>query len=536
MKKLIVFIIFSFFTVSLFAFDMILTGDPVLEDLRFLSMKSGITVLSFTPPLAPVEIERFLDSIDDASLPYSAREAYYRVRRRLAPVSRFSYSDESFSLMFDINTVLEGRTRFNSDISWFPRYQHVTPFISAPLRASFAGRIQLYLEPVFSMTPASYSRGAANINLPLEYGHMNHEAVIRAFAVAGGDWWNFQIGRDRLFWGTGHTGSMTFADNSPHFDFARLSFFSSTVKYSIVVNQMPLRLSRNLFTDEMWQEILDDDSIDVNRTTLQRHFYLHRLDFRLFNRLSIGIMEGIMVGDAPLELRYLNPLIYFHSLFSWNDFPLWRPYSGHMVGSFFSLEVNWSINRSFAVYGQFSMNEFTLPGEMDGHPNAMGWMAGVQFAHSFNNWGSVSFLEFIYTDPYLSILSSPFASFIQMDRMGNYYFIGHPRDTIAVTLGSNFFYRNILSFSGRFSWIASGQHNENGITWDWESGPDAINRRTPTGTAENKFVLSFGSRWRPYRRLTLEANITGIVSLNNNHVSGNNQTGGQASFSVGFQY
>ena len=540
MKKLFAGIVFFILTVSLFSFDMILTGDPVLEDLRFLSLQTGRPLLSFSPPLAPAEVETFLDSINEADLSPSAREAYHRVLRRLTPVSRISYSDEHFSLLLDINTVLEGRARFNSDISWFPRYQHVTPFISAPIRASFANRIQLYLEPVLAMTSAEYASGTFNTNFPIEYGHMNHEAVTRAFAAAGGDWWNFQIGRDRLFWGTGHTGSLTFSDNSPHFDFARLSLFSSTVKYSVVVNQMPLKLRNRLFTDEMWQKILDDNAIDVNHTTLQRHLYLHRLDFRLFNRVSIGIMEGIMVGDAPFELRYLNPIMFFHSLFAWDDFPTWGPNDGHMVGSFASLELNWNVTRNFAVYGQFAMNEFALPGETDGHPNALGWMAGVQYAHSFRNWGSVSFLEFIYTDPYLSILSSPFASFIQMDRSGNYYFIGYPRDTIALTVGTNFFYRNILNFYGSFSWISSGQFNDNdatnGLTWNWESGAEAINRRTPTGTAENKFILSLGSGWRPYAKLILRANITGILSLNNNHISGNSQIGGQASFSVGFQH
>jgi len=518
---------------------MILSGDPVLEDLRFLSLKSGRPFLSFAPPLAPAEIEKFLDSINETDLSQSAREAYYRARSRLAPVSRISYADESFSLLFNINTVLEARTRFNSDISWFPRYQHVTPFISVPIRASFVNRIQLYLEPVFSMTAAEYVRGNFNTNFPIEYGHMNHEAVARAFAAAGGDWWNFQIGRDRLFWGTSHTGSLTFSDNSPHFDFARLSLFSSTVKYSVMVTQLPLRLTPRLFNDdERWENNIN--YINTNRTTLQRYFYLRRLDFRLFNRVSIGLMEGIMVGDSPFELRYLNPLMFFHGLFAWEDFPTWGADEGHMVGSFASVEINWNITRNFAVYGQFSMNEFTLPGETDGHPNAMGWMAGIQYAHSFRNWGSVSFIEFIYTDPYLSILSTPFASFIQMDRLGNYYFIGYPRDTIALTLGTTFFYRNILNFYGSFSWIASGQFNNNsatnGVTWDWESGEPAINRRTPTGITENKFIFSIGSGWRPYPRLTLGANITGIISLNNNHISNNNQIGGQATFSVGFQH
>jgi hypothetical protein len=304
---------------------------------------------------------------------------------------------------------------------------------------------------------------------------------------------------------------------------------------------MPLKLSSRLFanpTESSYPSGWDDIS-DLQHV-LQRYFYLHRLDFKLFNRVSIGIMEGIMTGNSPLELRYLNPIIFFHSLFAWDDFPKWAPNNGSMIGSFASLEVNWNIVRNLAVYGQFVMNEITFPGETDEHPNALGYLAGIQFAHSFKNWTGVSYLEFIYTDPYLSILSSPFASFIQMDRLGNYYYIGYPRDTISVILGTNFFYGDKLNFSGSFSWIVSGQHNKNnltnGLTWDWEKGPEAMSRRTPTGTAENKFVLSLGAGWKPQPRLAFNASVAGIISHNNNHTAGSNQIGGQASFSVGFKY
>ena len=543
MKKTAAFLSFLFFAAPLFSFDMILAGDPVLEDLRFLSLTSGRSFLSFTPPLAPAEVRRFLDSINQTDLSQSARESYRRARGRLAPVSRISYSDDNFSLLFDIHSTVEAEARFNTDISWFPRYQNVTPLISAPLRGSFMNTAQLYFEPVLARASHRLSDDTFNTSVLPGFGHeeLNREMSLRAFAAAGGNWWNFQIGRDRLFWGSGHTGSLTFSDHAPYFDFARLSVFSANVKYSIIVNQMPLSLTQNMFPGEWWDNYpYLSTHIDTDRTVLQRYFYLQRLDVRLFNRLSIGIMEGIMVGDSSFEIRYLNPIIFYHSLWAWNDFPNWPPNNGDMVGSFFSLEINWNIVRNWAVYGQFAMNEFTLPGETDGHPNAMGWMAGVQYARSFNNWGSVSFFEFVYTDPFFSILSTPYASFIQMDRAGNYYFIGLPRDTITVTAGTNFFYRNILNFTGRFSWIANGQHNNNdetnGLTWDWERGPSAIDRRTPSGTAEHIFALSVGSGWRPYSWLSLNANITGIVVLNNNHTSGNTQTGGQASLSVGFHY
>jgi hypothetical protein len=133
------------------------------------------------------------------------------------------------------------------------------------------------------------------------------------------------------------------------------------------------------------------------------------------------------------------------------------------------------------------------------------------------------------------ILSSPFASFIHQDF--HYYLIGHSRDTISVTAGTEFFNSNkTLNFWGRFSWIASGEHNRDGLKWDWEMSEEAFTKRTPSGTAENKFILSLGAGWQPLPFLSLKACITGIISHNNNHESGINETGGQFSLSVNFIY
>ena len=538
----IFFLLFTFFvlTFNVFSFDMILVGDEILEDIRFLSLKTGIPFLSFSPPLAPAEVRRFLDSIDDVALSNTiVEDAYNRIRARLSPVSNISYTDDNFSLLLDIHLTFEAFVRFNTNIQRYPRYPDIIPFVSLPLRASFANTVQLYLEPIYAYCISEHGKDRFNINIPFGLDPANRSASLRGFLAAGGDFWNFQIGRDRLFWGTGHTGSLIFSDNSQYFDFARLSFFSTNVKYSAIVTQLPLQVRQRLFDldDDKWNANRRENDL-LDRMILQRYYYLHRLDFRLFNRVSIGLMEGLMVGNSPFELRYLNPLIIFHDLFSWYDFDKWRwgEHRGDMVGSLFSMEVNWNVLRNLAVYGQFVMNELTLPGETNENPNAMGYMLGVQYAFSFTNWRSVSFLEFFYTDPYLSILSSPFGSFIQMDYK-QYYFIGYPRDTIAVIFGTNFYNKDTLNFAGRFSWIASGQHNDNestnGLTWDWREGPSS---RAPTGTVEHKLILSLGAGWRPLSWLTFNTKISGIVSLNNNHISGDNQIGGQVSFSAGLRY
>jgi len=510
-------------------FDMILTGEDILNDIRFLSLESGKPFLSLTPPLAPAEVRNFLDSIDEDLLSPPAQSAYYRLLNRLNPKTRLALTEKNFSAFFNINLTLEGKTRFNPDISWFPRYPESLPLFSFPLRFFFSDYVQLYVEPHKTATPGE----SGYTNIPSDFS--SEYWPVRSFASVGGSWWNFHIGRDRLFWGTSHTGSLSFSDNSSLFDFARLSFFSPSFKYSFIINQLPIKLKEDLFNNpppDNWQNNLTH--------TTERYFYLHRIDASFFNKFSFAAMEGVIVGNSSLEVRYLNPLIFYHSLYTWNDYDNWKTDKDkkHMTGSFLSFEFNWNIVKSLAFYGQFVMNEFSLQSEIDAGdqlpPNELGYIAGLHYTHSFNTWGSIFFLEFIYTDPYLYILSSPFASFIQQD--WNYKFIGYPRDTITVSAGAEFFNEGSLSFSGNFSWVCSGNHNKDGLKWDWEQTTKAWNEKTPSGIAENIYILSLGAKWKPLSYLVLKANVAGIFSLNNNYISGVNAAGGQASLSAGFHF
>jgi hypothetical protein len=331
-------------------------------------------------------------------------------------------------------------------------------------------------------------------------------------------------------------------------DFARISLFSSSIKYSFTITQLPLSLSEKLMdTDLRWN--VYDPLYPFPDT--QRYFYTHRMDITLFNKLNISLIDGIMVGNNPIELRYLNPLIIFHSLFPWNDYRDWIPAAeagrriGSMVGAFFSVEVNYNIIDNLAIYGQFVLNDFATASELAEDyvqtPDALGFLAGINFSHTLNNWGFLYYLEFIYTYPFLYIMSSPYSSFIQMTReQQQYYYIAYPRDTISLALGANIFNRDLLKLSGRISWIAKGQHNDresnNGLKWNWYDLQPAREEITPTGIVENKFILSLGVMWKPFPFLSLNANVAGILSFNNRHIEGNTDAGAQATLSVSFRY
>ena len=542
MKKFCIIILLFLFALHLSAspYDMILAGDPVLEDLRFLSLESGSPFLSFTPPLSPHELEQFLNSLDLSRFSAPAQEAFDRIRERLAYEAPLTLlSSDFFSMTLNINATIEAMAWLNTDISWYSRYPKVTPFISLPINFFFSDSVQLYMEPSLTMDREEYflNEQSFRLNTSLDYSKFDFAQPFRAFGAAGGAWWNFQLGRDRLSFGTGEIGNFAISDNPDFYEFMRLSLFARNFKYSFLVSQMPLEIRPQLYVYR------DDDIPTLSRTT-NRNFYLHRIDFNLFDALSIGIMECVIVGNSPLEIRYLNPLMVFHSFYSWNHYDRWLENEGgrHVNGSIFSLEANWNIVRSLALYGQFVLTEFATPGELDQRalqpPNGLGFMAGLKHSHSFNSWASSSFFEATYTYPFLYMNPSPFASFIHMRNLSDsqrmhYSFIGYPRDLLVFTLGSTFFRADTLSISGIFSLLFNGEKD---IYYDWEISETASNARSPTGTVENKYIASLSARWSLNQFLSLNGSLTGIHSRNNKHIAGSNETGLQSTVSLTFSY
>jgi hypothetical protein len=517
---------------------MISAGDPVLEDIRYIVRESGTSFLSFTPPLSRDEVLQILDALDPAALSIPAREAYGRVQNRLNPRMRFS--DGLFSVNAHITAALGGRARTNTDIPWGQDYKENPVFVSLPVDFFFADSFELSFEPMLASDPFFYeSAGSFWVNLPYEAKRFDMNIPLRAFGAAGGNWWNFQLGRDRVSFGTAFTGNLALSDTPDYYDFARLSVFSSYFKYSVLISQLPLSLSASLADPESY------DAGDVS-STLNRYLYLHRMDFRLFRKLSLGITEAVIIGNAPLELRYLNPLAVFHSFFSWQDYPKWGAGDGDLSGSLFSLDIEWAIVPSLRWYGQMVMNEFSTPYEMkrwpdSQPPNGLGYLCGLEYTRALNAWGATFYGEFVYTDPFLYVLSSPFASFIWMRRLSDigskglrYRWMGHPegRDILLFTLGSGFFKGN-LSYAADVSFIRRG---ENTLFWNWGVGPGFYDQHTPTGTAENQLSAAFKVNWKPLACLTLTAYLSGTMVFNAKHIKEKQAYGMDMAFSAAFTY
>ncbi|MFP3089160.1 capsule assembly Wzi family protein [Treponema sp. TIM-1] len=502
-------LVLFFMVLRLYAEPMVMIspGDPLLDELRFLLREGGISFTSFTPPFSGYEIREILQDLNPDTLSDPARAAYNRIMEALNP--KLLLPRGIFNLSLGVQTAPEVRLRTNKEVSWIRGIYDSPAFLKIPVNLFFTDHLLLNAEPMLTSEPSSYEDEGVlwNTNLPYLPERVDLNLPLRAFVAAAGPWWSFQIGRDRLSFGSGKTGNLALSDTPDFYDFGRISFFSPYFKYSFLISQLPLA------TDTLFAPGFGPASSGELTQTTQRYLYLHRIDMRFFRRISLGFTEGIMAGNSPPELRFFTPLGLFHSFFAWNDYEAWHGTGprgdtgeGSLVGSLFSVDLEWAVLPALALYGQLVMNEFSTSYEKNRWPdtqppNGLGYLAGLEYTPGFKSWGASFYGELVYTDPYLYVLSSPFASFISMRRLpelGNkdlrYRWIGHPqgRDTMLIALGADFL-REPWEFALGLSFIRMGEHT---IQWDWSQGKDSFNEVSPTGRPENVFTAQGEMLWQ----------------------------------------
>jgi hypothetical protein len=498
---------------------MVSAGDPVLEDIRYVAREAGVGVLSWSPPLSRDEVNNMLAAVEFEKLPPPAQEAYRRIQNRLNPPMRFA--EEFFSLSFQGTAEAGAGFRSNTAIPWQQGDFQRPALLHLPFDFYFADFVLLNLEPAVRLDPAFNEKdGHFTTNVPWQPERIDIFFPFRAFAAVGGTWWNVQIGRDQISFGSAHTGNLLLSDTPDYYDFARLSLFSRHFKYSALVIQNPLFLSAQFYVPTPGSAAED--------VSLQRHIYIHRLDFMLFNKLTIGLTEGMSVGDAPLEIRYLNPLMLLHNFIAGEDYNqvLGTSYN-EMNSSIFSVELNWTPVPAFSLHAQLVLDEFTTPWEVESDsdnktPQGIGYLVGVDYSHTFGEWGAQFYGEAAFLDPYVYVDNSPWAAFVWSRRMNRkamefrYRWIGYPegRDVIVFAVGSRFAKDDRLAFSAALSFTIHGEH---GLYWDWKRGDQYADETTPTGTPEKRLSATVGAAWKPFPALTLSAKIGGDMLLNAGH-------------------
>ena len=514
-------------------------SDPVLGDLRLLSRESGKSLLSLTPPLSSAEIRNLLGAIDAETLSPSGLAAYGRVLAFLRPPAVLADGALGFSVR--PTAVLEGRVRSNPDTGWSAEESDSSSPLKLPLEFFFEESLYAVGDLEIRTDPSYYDQDGDywGTNLPAAADRLDLNIPLRALVSAGGLWWNAQFGRGALSFGSAFTGNLAISDGPDYHDYARFSVFSPNFKYSMLISHLPLSV------EGLGPNYAATYPAAALTETTQRYLYYHRWDVRLYERFSFSVGEGALVGNSPLELRFLNPLSIYHGLFAWLDYP---QSAGDLVGSLLSLEFDYAPFPRLALYGQFVMNEFQTAYEKDkwpddARPNGLGYLAGAAWTTFLKSLRVDFSAEAVYADPYLYELSSPFASYIWMRRLSalsgkepRYAWIGHPegRDFALFALRADLSgdRPGDRGWTGTRLEISYKLQGERAMAWDWSAGPVSSKETAPTGTPERRLVASASTAWSPSARVSLGFRFAGILIQDARHVEGKTELGAETGFSA----
>jgi len=483
--------------------------DPVWDDLHAVLLDAGRVEVSPTPPYPDSRILAELDAIDPAALSQPAREARSRILDELSESLPLRAGPASGRVGLEATPAVDWRS--SNSTPWIDGYADRKPLLSIPFEIAFADSVYGYSALALKADPNLVAAG------PLTPGGFNVAEIaaapigidatfpFRAFGSVGGSWWNFQIGRDRLSMGSAGPWNLTISSAAEFYDFARLSLFGPSFAYSGLVVQ------------------LNPD----------RNIYMHRFDLRFGGGLSLGVTEGTLIGQAPLELRYLNPLMVFHGFQSWSDYEYlgigYKEGSASEIG----LEINWSPIPWFSLSAQYEMNQISDPlkmlfwsGTVSEIPDGESLLGSLSLRVPVENAFIVVKMTGAYTTPldYLStgtvlsnalgnLLSSPTESPISwiydrptksnpisgasstVTRSLSWIGFSEGPDTILAALSAGLDAGSAWSVLGDLEWKAKGAENSFATVNDWDKpNPTLATLTTPSGTVEYDLVAGITAR------------------------------------------
>lgn len=451
-KKTLAILVLLFAAFLAFAWNeqsVIPIDSEVYDALDALYTMEGKAIPSTTRPWTVAEAQKYLSCVSEITAP----QLYALVAREIGEKETISF-DEVFGLKLalhsHINAYYHTNTSFDypfddADSLLFRTFnRNDVSTLRADIEA-FAGK-NFTLYSSFALKNAVWPDG-----VPLDSYHFNFDIAYltpqgfsscgdmlipdRAYVSAGGDYWNIQLGKDRLSIGAGKTGNMIMSDSFPYQYLLRFNLFGSAVKFSYVLSSfLPL---------DYWT--IDDESMSgmylymTNR--LEGHLFSDKLYFA-FNASTMLINEY-----DGVNLKFLNPVDIYHNFFV-----------RYRQNSSFAFEAVYAVAKGWNAYFQCVLDDLTTPGEKGGddpQPDEFGLLAGIGYCGVLGKGIMSLNLEAAYTLPYLYLRSTycydqpdddPGVNWIGIYRCagGNLhckrYFIGYPYGGDAAVLDFRFEY------------------------------------------------------------------------------------------------
>lgn len=522
---------------SLPAQKLIYPGEWAYDALTALSLEQR--VLFFSGSMLTVgQFRSMLTEIDPETLSPAGKLLYGELEEYLG--GRGFLSIESGALGIDVDPSLNAEfyARSNKNLNYIYDNNKRKPFLAIPFGLSFspylAAEMDVALEQkwdaaFFKDNYTNFPAGDAfNFNMPKRA----YLSVGLPFKETAG--LQFRIGIGENFFGRTKTGSIILSDYMKDATYGSVSIYSPAVKYSGNIMQL-----------------------EVNK-----YFYFHQLEMRFFKRVSLSAVEGLMV-NAPMELRFLNPVMIYHSFSAYSEYGDYNgPASGFesedsRVASFFGLKLELQLLKHLRLYGLWALNELRTTAEsgedLDAlKPDSMAIQGGGEaFIPSARGYWSFG-LEGVYTYPYVYVLRSSTWSFYKpkTGKSGDTQFwTGTPLgpDTAAATLWAGF-HTSKWSLSGSFLFAAQGERSGLDIfdgdayhPWktykkdpgnNYAAALEETRLIAPTGTPAFTYQISFSAAWSIYKWLAFSFDPGYKIINNYHHEKGRTEHGFEAAFGV----
>lgn len=247
-----------------------------------------------------------------------------------------------------------------------------------------------------------YTPGVADVD---NVSFMAREFPQRAGLAAGNDNVSFIIGRYPHSMGSGVTGNMMIGDNFIYQDVMLFSFMSRSFTYNISVTHFDSMMSPWEHTDTSDAFVYNPYQwwVEMNPQKFkgpQQYRIAHRFDITPIDQLRIVInLATLYETTFGLDIRFFEPFMFHHNLFNYTNTPEEVFYDE--ANNIMSFEVEGALGAGFSVSGQFVVDQITLGIEKGGLPSAYGILANVKHTARVGNGRLDSWLEFVYSSPYL---------------------------------------------------------------------------------------------------------------------------------------
>ena len=394
MKKLLYFAVVFLFCSTCFSQvlndSQIINGSHwIYDSLNTLSLETGVSNFSSNTPLTAGELRMHFKEYDRESLSDGGKEIYDSAEEFLFTQKNL-FPGKAFQAGLGLTLAPELCFKSNEQIDWTYNYYYKNnPFaldidVGIADNFSMGGNYFLGKNWVYSHKDNNFT------NIPLgfdQYEFMFPRFAYCSFGYAADNWGvNVNAGKEGLTIGNTKTGSILYNNTFETDGYVQIAAYADDIKYTMNIAQV----------------------------SKEKFLYWHQIDVRLFKKIKLGAMEGALV-NRPFELRFLNPMVVYHS------FAFWKDYTNDIEDHYYNegyccsyLGLTFEVNpvKNLRVYGLYAMNEIQLPNEHHdewlAYPDSFGGQLGAELKipSDFGGYWTSS-LEAVYCAPFLYVKQAP---------------------------------------------------------------------------------------------------------------------------------